>query len=386
VERQSEHGRGFTAITTALGPVLGGWLIEHASWHWIFFINVPLAAIVVVISIWHIPETRIPTGRHLDWLAAFTATIGVGGVVYGFLESANLGWRHPRIISSLSAGVAALIAFVVVEARVAKSPLVPLALFRSASFSGANLMTLFLYSALGVFFFLLPLNLIQVQGYSATAAGAAGLPMILLMSTLSRWSGGLVGHYGPRLPLIIGPLIAGAGFVLFAMLSGRGSYWNTFFPAFIVLGLGMAVTVAPLTTVVMSSVEQEHAGAASGINNAVARVAGVLAIAILGLLLVNTFKCGLTHSLAGLNLAPGISRDLQRNAIRLAGLNPPGKLDARTSAAIRGAITTSFEFGFRVIMLTCASLAVISSAVVTGMIHAPIAARRTGNRGRGGLQ
>src|SRR6266705_3035262 len=253
---------GFTAITTAAGPVLGGWLIEHASWRWAFFINVPLAVAVVTISLRHIPESRNATAGHVDWPGALVATVGLGGLVYGFIESVSLGWGHPLVFGSLIAGCACLIGFAFVEARIS-SPMVPLTLFESRSFSGANLLTLFLYSAIGIFFFLFPMNLIQVQGYSATATGAAILPLILLMFSLSRWSGGLVARYGSRGPLIFGPLIAAVGFGLFAVPSIGDSYWKGFFPAMIVLGFGMAVTVAPLTTVVMSSVDQDHAGTAS---------------------------------------------------------------------------------------------------------------------------
>ena len=167
--------------------------------------------------------------------------------------------------------------------------MLPLALFKSRSFSGANLLTLFLYASIGIFFFLFPLDLIQVQEYSTTATGAALVPLILLMFSLSRWSGGLVARYGRRGPLIIGPVIAALGFVSFALPSVGGNYWKSFFPALIVLGFGLAVTVAPLTTVVMNSVNQDRVGAASGINNAVARVAGMLAIAVLGIVMVKAF-------------------------------------------------------------------------------------------------
>jgi EmrB/QacA subfamily drug resistance transporter len=357
---------GFTAITTALGPVLGGWLVEHGSWHWVFYINVPLAAAVIAISLRHIPETRSAAATKIDWLGATLVTLGLGGLVYGFIESATLGWHHPFVVGSLIGGLAAIVAFGFAEAH-ERAPMVPLTLFQSRKFTGANLLTLFLYSALGVFFFLFPMNLIQVQRYSATATGAAALPLILLMFLLSRWSGGLVARYGPRNPLIIGPLIAAVGFFLFARPSIGGHYLTTYFPAFVVLGIGLSVSVAPLTTVVMSSVAQDHAGTASGINNAVARVAGVLAIAILGVVTVTAFSHHLQQSIAGLNLAPDILHSLQSNAIRLAGLEIP---DAGGNALtlIRAAIASAFVFAFRVIMLICAGLSVTSAAVAWRMI------------------
>ena len=364
---------GFTAITMALGPVLGGWLIQHVSWHWAFFINVPIAAAVIVISLWRVPESRSSTAQHADWLGAAVATIGLGGIVFGFVESANLGWRHPLVYGSLIVGFAALIAFVFAEKRAA-SAMVPLSLFKSRSFTGANLLTLWLYAALGIFFFLLPLNLIQVQKYSTTAAGAAALPLILLLFFLSRWSGGLVARFGPKLPLIVGPLIAAAGFLSFAVPSVGGTYWTAFFPAFLVLGLGMAISVAPLTTVVMSSVDQARAGTASGINNAVSRVAGVLAVAVFGIVMVSAFSNRLQHSLAGLNLDPAALHQIQSSVIRLAGLEVPAGLDPQTSSAILDAIAHAFVFAFRLVMLLCAALAAASAAVASRMIPSRSAA------------
>jgi MFS family permease len=246
--------------------------------------------------------------------------------------------------------------------------MVPLALFQSRSFSGANLLTLFLYAALGIFFFVFPLNLIQVQGYSTTATGAAALPLILLMFFLSRWSGGLIKRYGPRAPLLTGPLIAATGFVLFAIPSVGASYWKSFFPAFVVLGFGMAISVAPLTTVVMSSVDQNRAGTASGINNAVARVASVLAIAILGIVMVKMFSSNLDRSLRGRLLPPGILQYLQSNTIKLAGLDLPSGLDADTTAMIRASISHAFVYGFRTEMFICAGLSLASGAVAWLMI------------------
>jgi EmrB/QacA subfamily drug resistance transporter len=365
---------GFTTITTALGPVLGGWLIEHVSWHWIFFLNIPLAAFVLIISFWHVPESRSSDPGSVDWRGASLATFGLAGLVYGFLESAILGWTHPRVIGTLIFGVGSLILFVFVEKR-ATAPMVPLKLFRSASFSGANLLTLFLYAALGIFFFLFPLNLIQIQKYSATATGAAALPMILLMFLLSRWSGGLLNRYGPKIPLIVGPLIAAVAFLLFAIPDVRAPYWTAFFPAFVVLGLGMAISVAPLTIVVMNSVEQERAGAASGINNAVARVAGVLAVAVLGALMAAAFAYSLRRSLSRLNLNIGVVHQLESNVAKLGSLDAPPGVDSQTLVAIRSAISDAFIFGFRLIVLVCAVLAIASAGVAWWKIPAESAAR-----------
>jgi len=365
---------GFTTITTAFGPVLGGWLIEHASWHWIFFPNIPLAGVVLIISLWHVPESRNSDPGRIDWLGASIATFGLAGLVYGFLESAILGWTNPRVIGTQIFGVALLILFFVVEKRVS-APMIPLKLFHSASFSGANLLTLFLYAALGIFFFLFPLNLIQIQKYSATATGAAALPMILLMFLLSRWSGGLINRYGPKVPLIVGPLIAAVAFVLFAIPDARAPYWTEFFPAFVALGLGMAISVAPLTTVVMNSVEQERAGTASGINNAVARVAGVLAVAVLGALMAAAFAHSLRHSLASLNLNVAIQHQLESNVAKLGSLDAPPGVESQTASAIHLAVAKAFIFGFRLVVLGCAALAVASAGVAWRKIPADRAAR-----------
>jgi EmrB/QacA subfamily drug resistance transporter len=360
---------GFTAITTAIGPVLGGWLVQHASWRWVFFINLPLAAAVIAISLWRIPESRSSSAGRIDWMGAALATIGLGGLIVGFLESINLGWSHPLVFGGLIVGGGCLVAFVFVERRV-HFPMLPLVLFQSRSFSGANLLTLFLYSAIGIFFFLFPLNLIQVQGYSSTAAGGAVLPLILLMFFLSRWSGGLVAHYGARRPLIVGPFIAALGFALFAVPSVGSSYWKTFFPAVVVLGFGMAVTIAPLTTVVMNSVKQDRVGAASGINNTVARVAGVLAIAILGIVMVKVFSARLNFSLDNLSLTPSVLQQLHAGETKLAALPVPADIDPASQAAviIKQSIAKAFICGFRIVMLICAGLSLASSAVAWRMI------------------
>ncbi len=364
---EKERGRaigtwsGATAITTAIGPVLGGWLIQHASWRWAFFINLPLAAAVIVISLKHVPESESTAEKHVDWLGAAIITVDLGGLVYGLIESARLGWRDPLVFVPFAIGVVGLIAFFFVEARVAE-PMVPLQLFQSRPFSGANLLTLFLYAATGIFFFLFPLNLIQVQGYSATAAGAAALPFILLMSVLSRWSGGLIARYGARLPLIVGPLITAVGFILFAIPSVGGSYWSAFFPAFTVLGFGMTVSVAPLTTVVMDAVDQDRAGTASGINNAVSRIAGLLAVAVLGIVMLWLFSTHLDRSLAGVPLSTEQRKEIKSDYVKLAALEVPAGLDRTTSNEIRTSVNQAFVYGFRLVMLICAGLSVVGAA------------------------
>ncbi len=353
---------GFTSITSAIGPVLGGLLVQYASWRWVFFINVPMAAIVLVILFRHVPESRDEqeSGQRLDWRGALLATLGLGGIVYGLIEANNVGLGDTQVLIALAIGVAALIAFVVVEAR-SRHPMVPLSLFRSPTFSGANLLTLLLYAALGGALFFVPFNLIRVQGYSPTAAGSANLPFVIIMFTLSRWSGGLVARYGAKLPLVIGPLIAAAGFVLFAVPGIGGSYWTTYFPAIVVLGTGMAVAVAPLTTAVMGAVDARRSGIASGINNAVARSAGLLAIAVLGLVAVGVFSANFVNSLATVPIAPGTRAALVAQQSKLVGIDIPGGLSSTAHAAVQQAINISFVTSFRVIMLIAAAMAVISA-------------------------
>lgn len=351
---------GFSAITTAIGPVLGGWLVENVSWRAVFFLNLPLALAVLVISVWHVPETREENTEPLDWHGAALATVGLGGLVFGLIESPRMGFGNPLVLATLIGGVVCLAAFVFHEAR-AKTPMVPLRLFRSRDFAGTNLLTLLLYAALGGMFFFFTLNLVQVQGYSATAAGAALLPLIALIFSLSRWSGGLIERFGARLPLIVGPTIAAIGFALFAMPGVSGNYWTSFFPAVVVLGLGMAITIAPLTTTVMGSVSEEQAGIASGINNAVSRTAGLLAIAVFGVVISLGFSNRLASRLNELGVDEQLKQSVYEQRVKLAGLQVPQTADAAAQGQIKQAVADSFVFGFRLIMWISAGLALASA-------------------------
>jgi len=352
---------GFSAITTAIGPVLGGWLVEHLSWRAVFFLNLPLAIAVIVISLWRVPESR-EKGKHgsLDWLGAGLATFGLCGVVYGFIESSRVGFSNPLVLGSLIAGVIILVLFVFNESRV-RNPMVPLGLFRSRDFTGANLLTLFLYAALSGTMFFFTLDLIQVEHYSATAAGSALLPFVVVMFSLSRWSGGLVDRFGPRLPLTIGPLVAAVGFALFAFFPNRSNYWTSSFAAVVVLGLGMAISVAPLTTTVMGSVDSDQAGVASGINNAVSRGAGLMAIAVFGVVMIYSFGESLSRRLDELSVPDEVRVELAEQRVRLAGMEVPESLDQTTRKTVERAIADSFNLGFRRVIFVSLGLALGSA-------------------------
>jgi EmrB/QacA subfamily drug resistance transporter len=362
---ESERGKAigtwaaFSAISAAIGPLLGGWIVDHVSWRWIFLINPFLALPAIWIALRHVPESRDPEAAPgLDWRGATLAFAGLGALVFGLIALPTAGWRDGMVIASLAGGVVLLAAFVWEEAR-SPHPMMPLALFRSAMFSGVNLLTLLLYAALGGAFFFLPFLLIQVHGYSATLAGSAFLPFTLIMAALSRWAGGLIDRFGARLPLIVGPVIAAAGFVLLALPGVGGSYWTTFLPPMIVLGLGMAITVAPLTTSVINAVPQHQTGVASGINNAVATVASLFAVAILGAVALGSYNRALEQRAAAQPSAE----------VRQAVLSARGKfaaevttLEGKDREVATAIVRESLADGIRLVMLLAAALALASAA------------------------
>ena len=352
---------GFSALTTAVGPILGGFLVDALSWRAIFFINVPIAAITLLIAFAHVPESRDDSaGATLDWQGGLCATLGLAALAYGLTAAAQRGWSDAAVLGSLAASVAALGGFVWWETR-APAPMLPLELFRSRAFTGANLLTFLLYFALGGAFFFLPFDLIHVHGYSAAQAGAAFLPFTLIMGTLSRWSGGLIDRYGARFPLTVGPIVAAAGFALFAVPSIGGSYWATFFPAMFVLGLGMAIAAAPLTTAVMGAVDDRHAGTASGVNNALARIAGMLAVALLGTLAVGAFGTALDAQLDALQVPSSVRAELTAQVPRLAEAWVPPEVAEPLRRMLEHAVNEAFVRSFRLVTLACAGLALASA-------------------------
>jgi MFS family permease len=330
-------------------------LVENLSWRWVFFINLPIAIVVILISLWRVPESRNEdASKSLDWLGAALATFGLGAITYSLIEASSATAGRQTVVRVLGfAGVGALLSFLIVESR-SSAPMVSLHLFRSRDFSGANLLTFLLYAPLGGILFFFPLDLIQVQHYSATQAGAALLPLILLIFVLSRWSGGLVGRYGARLPLTVGPLVAASGFALFLRPGIGGSYWNTFFPAVIVLGIGMAISVAPLTTAVMESVPSSEAGVASGVNNAVSRIAGLLAVAVFGLVLSAGFNRALNRSLSQMQLSPSVRESAETQRSKLAGAQI-------SEPIVRRAFDEAFVSGYRDVIWISVGMALLSA-------------------------
>ncbi len=369
---------GFSAITSGAGPVLGGWLIDTLSWRWVFFLNVPLAIVVVIVALARVRESRDDDADgRIDLAGAATATLGLGALVFALLESSVLGFGDPRILGAGAIGLALLALFPFVERR-APHPMVPLAMFGVRAFRGANLLTLLVYASLGGLLFFLPMNLIQVQGFSATAAGAALLPFVVLMFALSRWSGGLVARLGARRPLILGPVLVAVAFVLFALPGTGARYLTGFFPAIAALGLGMALTVAPLTTTVMDAAPAPLAGTASGINNAVSRLAGLLAITLLGLAMIAVFGSHLADRLQALPLPEGAYHALWEARTDLAALRPPAGLPAEAARQVRTAVNEAFVAGFRVISLAMAALALLGAVVAWRTIDPPAPGPRSG--------
>jgi EmrB/QacA subfamily drug resistance transporter len=369
----TERGRaigtwsGFASITGAVGPLIGGWLTQHASWRWVFLLNLPIAVAVLAIAYRGFPESRdeeIP--QRLDLLGAVLATLGLGAFTYGLIASQG-GRPGAGAAGAVVLGVVLLGVFVVAERR-STAPMMPLELFRSRVFSAANVYTLFLYAALGGSLYFLPYVLIDVQRYSPTAAGAALLPFVLLMFALSRWSGGLVGRVGARIPMVAGALFAAAGFAAFAVPGIGGSYWTTYFPAAVLLGIGGTLFVAPLTTTVFDAVDTEKSGVASGVNNAVARTAGLVAVAAFGIVLAAVFNAGFDARMGRHHVSPQTARIAHDDRARLYAGTVPDDVPAQDRAEVEIAVREGFLAGFRGVMIASSGVCVVASLIALATI------------------
>jgi EmrB/QacA subfamily drug resistance transporter len=369
---ETERGRAIgtwaaaTAVATAIAPLLGGWIVDHFSWRWIFLINPLIALPAIWIAYYHVPESRDPDAKPgLDWRGTILLLLGLGGLAYGLITSPISGFRDPVVLVSITGGLALLIGFVYAEHR-SRMPILPLALFRSRTFSAVNLLTLLLYGALNGVFFFLPFALIQVHGYPATLAGAAFLPFTIIMAALSRWAGGLLDRFGARLPLMIGPAIAALGIGAMGLTVANGSY-REFLVSIAILGFGMVVTVAPLTATVINAVPAHETGVASGISDTVASVGNLLAIAILSAVALSILDHELTRNLQNPALSEGVKHAIQaargQLVIEPALTNIQGADRANAESILKASLADSIRWA----MLIAAAMA-LSGAVAGALI------------------
>ena len=355
---EKERGAAFGAWAGAgalfgmVGPLVGGWLADHADWRAIFWINAPLAVVTAMVTLWAMPESRDEEAKGLDWLGAVLAMAGLGALIWGLTAAPDLGCSHPGVIGGLVGGVVLLAAFLWAEAKEAH-PMMPLGLFRSRVFSGVNLLTLLLYFALGGAMFFLPFELIRVHGWTATRAGSAMLPFAAVMGFFSGAAGKLADRFGAKLTLSVGPMLAGVGLGLLALMPPDAGYVDGPLLGMTVIAVGMTLAVGPLTAAVMGAVKEGHTGVASGVNNAVARIAGLLAIALLGVLLSAVFVSGVEASDARQQL---------------------GAVMAGQGALAEGAVA-AFHRAFQVVMTACAGCAILGGVV--GLLTAPGRVQKT---------
>jgi len=290
----------WTGIATVAGPLLGGLLVQVASWRWVFVINLPLVVVTLLLSR-AIPAREGNTHASVDWLGGALGALGLAGPIYALIEQPNYGWADPRVAGAMAAGCVLLLAFLWWDNRCA-SPMLPLGIFRARNFSIGNLTTFFLYGGLSVVSFFLIVFLQQVAGYRPLAAGLSMLPISIMMFLLARRFGALADRLGPRLFMGLGPIVAAAGLLLLLRVGLHPNYLRDVFPGVVLLGLGLSITVAPLTATVLSAAPAEHSGLASGVNNAVSRVAGLITIALAGAVVSAHFYSqvlsGLSTSLA----------------------------------------------------------------------------------------
>jgi EmrB/QacA subfamily drug resistance transporter len=353
-----------TTVVTLGGPILGGALGDAGLWRYIFFINVPLGCVALFILWRKVGESKDEEGDPaLDLSGAAAIALGLALLTFGFLRIPALGIGHWQVVASLAGGILLLVMFIAIEKK-SPHPMMPLGLFSNMTFSGANLLTFFLYAGLGAGMLFLSLNLVQVQGYSQLQSGLTFLPFTVLMMSFARWAGKLSDSRGPRFFLVAGPATAGLGLLLLSFVRQTdhpSDYWTSFFPGILVLGLGMSFTVAPLTATVMGSVSGRHSGTASGINNALTRIAGVFANAIFGALAVLLFTSSLRDQVKGIPLSAAGRQAVVAESVNLGNAKVPAGVEASGRGAVEKAYHASFINVYAVIMRISAGMAFLGA-------------------------
>ena len=359
-----------TTIVTICGPVLGGALADMGFWRFIFYINVPLGILSIFILQYKVPESREPGASKIDWWGASLLVASLALMTFGFLEMPELGYGHPIVISSLVVGTILLVLFVIVEGKVSE-PMMPLSLFNNSTFSGVNLLSFFLYAGLGAIMLFLSLNIIQVQGYSQLQAGMTFLPFSLVMIVLARRMGGYVDKYGARRFLIAGPALTGVGMFWLALIgvtSGPSDYWSTYFPPFMLFAIGMSITVVPLTTAVMSCVDESKSGIASGINNSVTRISGTFINAILGAVAIYMFTEYVSGEIALLDFSGTIKNEILYEAANLGEAKSPMSVDITSQQKVNSIYKMGFISTYRWVGMLSAALAFLSAGIAVFMV------------------
>ncbi|SEW51728.1 MFS transporter [Chitinophaga arvensicola] len=363
-----------TTLVTMGGPVLGGALADAGLWRYIFFINVPIGVVALILLALKVRETSDTEGdKRIDYPGALLIAAGLAALTFGFLRMPSLGFRHWQVWGSVVGGVVLLLVFISVEQK-SPHPMLPVKLFRNLTFSGTNLLTFFLYAGLGAGMLFLSLNMVQMQGYSQFQSGLTFLPFTVLMISIARGAGSLADKYGPRLFLVVGPCVAGVGLFLLSLVKetrGAGDYWTTFFPGIVGLGLGMSITVAPLTATVMGSVSDHLSGTASGVNNAITRIAGVFANAIFGALAVLFFAGAVQREIAALPLTPIQKETVVAQTVNLGDAVVPADIAPAQQAVIRKVYRDGFITAYGNILRLCAGLGFIGGLMAFLLIRNP---------------
>ena len=360
-----------TTIVTICGPVLGGFLADIGLWRYIFFINVPLGVLAIITLHFKVPESKEPGSSKVDWIGALVLTASLAIITFGFLEMPEMGFNHPAVWVSLIVGITLLIAFILIENRVV-DPMIPLELFRNKTFSGVNLLSFFLYAGLGAIMLFLSLNVIQIQGYSQLQAGLTFLPFSLVMILLARKMGSFSDKYGSRSFLMAGPFLTGFGMLLLSFIgitAGPSEYWTTFFPPFMLFAIGMSITVVPLTTAVMTSVDDSKSGIASGINNSVTRISGTFINAILGAFAILLFSGFVLKSMESVSIDEGALEIVMQEAVKLGEAQAPISLPEGIQSKVNSIYKEAFVHTYKRVGILSASLAFLSAIIAFFMVE-----------------